>query len=75
MEVGGKRVVYADLTLRSSKNQSEIIINSECESYDKLIYCLECNAVIVSSVEYSHTKFHEKIYDLEQRLEELEKLK
>jgi len=72
LKVGSKHVTYADLTLRLSKNQSEIIVDSECESYDRLIYCLDCDAVLVASVENSHTKFHEKIYALEQRLEELE---
>lgn len=72
MKVGSKHVTYANLTLRSSYDGMKIVVESECESNDILIYCLECNAVIVSSKENSHTKFHEKIYDLEQRLEELE---
>ena len=72
MKVGSKHITYADLTLRSSFDNMKIVIDSECESNDKLIYCLECDAVILSSKENSHTKCHNKIYDLEQRLEELD---
>ena len=71
--MGSKHVTYADITLRSFYDKLKIIIDTECISDDKLIYCLTCNAVIVSSKENSHTKFHDTVYDLEQRLGELEK--